>query len=286
MLIDESAAKGFMAKRAVTVHKGECGRILVVAGSTGLTGAAVLAAQAALRAGAGIVTLACAKSLNSIFEIKLTEVMTVPVDEAAPGIIGGNALGDLLEREKNYDVTLLGPGLGRHEATQELVRAFIEGAQSRLVLDADALYALRGQGGLLKKCSQVPVLTPHLGEMALLLGISVKELRRNIKEIANQAAREYNGIFVVKSEKTIVAFPTGEIMTTGVGNAGMATAGSGDVLAGTIAGAYKLAKTECFPQLGVYIHGRAGDLAFDKVRYGLIASDIMNNIGCVLAELC
>ena len=113
MIINEEAAKGFIVQRATDTHKGECGRILVVAGSTGLTGAAALASMAAMRAGAGIVSLACAQSLNHIFEIKLTEVMTIPVAESEPGHIGKNSLPVLVERAKNFDVTLLGPGLGR-----------------------------------------------------------------------------------------------------------------------------------------------------------------------------
>ncbi len=285
MIIDEEAAKGFIVQRATDTHKGECGRILVVAGSTGLTGAAALASMAAIRAGAGIVSLACAQSLNHIFEIKLTEVMTISVAESEPGHIGKNSLPVLLEREKNFDVTLLGPGLGRQAETMELVREFILKADSQLILDADALYALRNQGELLRNCHRIPVLTPHLGEMATLLGISVEKLRYDVLGITQRAAGEFNAIFVVKSEKTIVVFPDGRSYATGVGNAGMATAGSGDVLAGTIAGAYKLAKKDTFPQLGVYLHGRAGDLAFEENGIGLIASDILNNIGRVLLEV-
>lgn len=285
MVINEAAAKGYMVKRHIDTHKGECGRILVIAGSTGLTGAAALAARAALRAGAGIVSLACAQSLNDIFEVKLTEVMTIPVAEAEPGHIGQAALEELLSREPTFDVTLLGPGLGRQAETMALVREFIVKAQSQLILDADALYALRGQGELLRNCRQVPVLTPHLGEMAALLEITVDELRQDIRGIAQRAAQDFHAIFVVKSEKTVVVFPDGESFVTGVGNPGMATAGSGDVLAGTIAGVYKMAKEGCFPQLGVYVHGRAGDMAFAEWGVGLIASDMADNVARVMKEL-
>lgn len=284
-LIVEDMAKKLVLERPRDYHKGQCGRIFVIAGSTGLTGAATLSAQAAMRAGAGIVTLACPQSLNNIFEIKLTEVMTVPVAEAEPGKIGRVALGDLLAREKDFDVILLGPGLGRHEETMMLVRDFISQAESQLVIDADGLFALRQQCDLLRSCKKVPVLTPHLGEMAALMGISVEKLREDIIGISCGAAKDYNAVFVVKSERTIVALPNGEYLATGVGNSGMATAGSGDVLAGTIAGVYKLAREGVFPQLGVYIHGRAGDIAFEKQGLGLIASDIVNNIGVVLKEL-
>jgi len=283
--IDGELAKGMMLPRPKDCHKGTCGRVLVIAGSTGLTGAAVMASQAALRAGAGIVSLACAESLNTIFEIKLTEVMTIPVVEAEKGCIGIDALNFLLEKATQYDVVVIGPGLGRHESTMELVREFVRQTETPLIIDADGLYAFRGQCHLLKDCRHVPVLTPHLGELAALLNISVKELLQDRCNIIEKTAEENNVILVAKSEETMVAYPDGRLYITTVGNPGMATAGSGDVLAGTIAGVYCQTRGKCAPLAGVYIHGRAGDMAYEKNGNGLIATDMIGNIGRVLLEL-
>lgn len=283
--IDGELAKGMMLPRPKDCHKGTCGRVLVIAGSIGLTGAAVMASQATLRAGAGIASLACAESLNTIFEIKLTEVMTIPVVEAEKGCIGIGALAFLLEKATQYDVVLIGPGLGRHESTMELVREFVRQTETPLIIDADGLYAFRGQCHLLKDCRHVPVLTPHLGELAALLNISVKELLQDRCNIIEKTAEENNVILVAKSEETTVAYPDGRLYITTVGNPGMATAGSGDVLAGTIAGVYCQTRGKCAPLVGVYIHGRAGDMAYEKNGNGLIATDMIGNIGRVLLEL-
>lgn len=283
--IDGELAKGMMLPRPKDCHKGTCGRVLVIAGSIGLTGAAVMASQATLRAGAGIASLACAESLNTIFEIKLTEVMTIPVVEAEKGHIGIGALAFLLEKATQYDVVLIGPGLGRHESTMELVREFVRQTETPLIIDADGLYAFRGQCHLLKACHHVPILTPHLGELAALLNISVKELLQDRCNIIEKAAEENNVILVAKSEETMVAYPDGRLYITTVGNPGMATAGSGDVLAGTIAGVYCQTRGKCAPLAGVYIHGRAGDMAYEKNGNGLIATDMIGNTGGVLLEL-
>ncbi|ORT99559.1 YjeF protein [Anaerovibrio sp. JC8] len=283
--IDKALVKEILMPRPKECHKGTCGRVLVIAGSTGLTGAAVMASQAAMRAGAGIVSLACAKSLNDIFEIKLTEVMTIPVEEADTGCIGMGALDTLLDKAEEYDVALIGPGLGRHESTIKLVREFVRQTETQLVIDADALYAFRGQGLRLKECKKAPILTPHVGELAGLLNLSVNQLQANYLDIIRRAAMGYHAIFVAKSEETIVVYPDGRAYATTVGNPGMATAGSGDVLAGTIAGLYVQTRKGGAPLAGVYVHGRAGDLSYADNGNGLIATDMIGKIGPVLLEL-
>ena len=135
----------------------------------------------------------------------------------------------------------------------------------------------------LKLCKQIPILTPHLGELAALLGITVEELRNNLVEIVRNAAKEYRAIFVAKFESTIVAYPNGEIFISALGNEGMATAGCGDVLAGTIAGLMK--QTPFAPIAGVYLHGTAGDIAFSEKSEGLIASDILDNLPLAIKKL-
>lgn len=273
-LLDEKLVSSLLPVRIRAAHKGMCGRILVVAGSRGMTGAAAMASEAALRAGCGIVTLAVPESLQPLLAVKLTEVMTKALQET-DGVLGGTgALEELLALASGYDGVLMGPGLGRAPQTMELVRAFAAAYDKPLVLDADALYAFRGQGELLRKCPQPPILTPHLGELARLTGLTVPDLREDLLGFVREAAQEYHAIVVAKSECTLVAYPDGRVYFTTVGNPGMATAGAGDVLAGTIAGLLEQAGKEQAPLVGTFLHGRAGDLAYERLREGLLASDI------------
>ena len=226
-----------------------------------------------------MVTLAMPQSVHDILAAKLTEVMTHPVPETPEGILGGDeALHDLLALAEKYDAVLIGPGLGRAAETMELVRLFVSQADRPLVLDADAIHAFNKQPDLLGSLKQVPVLTPHLGEMAAFLGVSVPELRESLLPIVREAASEYQSVFVVKSECTMIVYPDGDAFFTTKGNAGMATAGCGDVLAGTIAGLMKQMESGLAPLLGVYLHGLAGDLAAKEKGEALIASDIREKL--------
>lgn len=274
-LLDQDTVRSAMLARPLDAHKGSCGRILVIAGSTGLTGAAAMASMAVLRAGAGIATLAIPDSLHDLMEVKLTEVMTVPVSEAEPGIMGMSAHTELVRLAEGYDGVLIGPGIGRHEETIQLVQNLIKEISCPMVLDADAIFALSGQKEMLSECKNVPILTPHLGEMARLLDISIAELRSNLVAIARDAAKDCNAVFVVKSECTIIAYPDGRVYFNSIGNPGMATAGSGDVLAGTIAGLIRQVEEGAAPLVGTYLHSMAGDLAAEAYGNGLIATDIL-----------
>ena len=276
--LDRELAAALLPARARDVHKGSVGRVLVVAGSRGMTGAAVLASRAVLRAGAGIATLSVAESLHDILEVKLTEVMTRPMPETEPGVLGLAALDELTLLSMEYDVLLLGPGIGRAEETGKLVRQLAAAAECQLVLDADALYAYRGHTEELKSLHQPPVLTPHLGELAGLLAIPVAELRADLLARCRRAARDWNAVLAVKSECTAVVYPDGRAYFTSTGNPGMATAGAGDVLAGTIAGLWKQALPGTAPLAGVYLHGLAGDLAAAYKAEGLIAGDILEHL--------
>ena len=283
-LLDNELAVTLLPARSRDVHKGTCGKILVIAGSRGMTGAACLASMSALKIGAGIVTLAAPESLNDLYEVKLTEVMTTPVSEFKSGIIGGgNSLETLLKLAEKFDGVLIGSGLGRADETLDFVRNFVANVDKPLVLDADAIFAFNTQAEELKNCKQVPILTPHMGELAALLNISVTQLRQNLIETVRQAAQELRTIIVAKSECTVIAYPNGEIFISPLGNSAMATAGSGDVLAGTIAGLMKL--TPFAPLAGVYLHGTAGDIAAETKSEGLIASDIMNNLPAAIHKL-
>ena len=257
---------------------------MVIAGSRGMTGAACLASMSALKIGAGIVTLVAPESLNDLYEVKLTEVMTKPIAEVKSGIIGGGtSLETLLTLAEKFDGVLIGSGLGRDEVTLDFVRNFVANVDKPLIIDADAIFAFKGRAEELKNCKQVPILTPHIGEFSALLDISVTQLRQNLIEIVRQTAQELRTIIVSKSECTVIAYPNGEIFISPLGNSAMATAGSGDVLAGTIAGLMKL--TPFAPLAGVYLHGTAGDIAAACKAEGLIASDIMDSLPAAIFKL-
>ena len=283
-LIEDELAKTLLPQRAKDVHKGSCGKILVIAGSRGMTGAACLASMAVLKSGAGIVILTVPESLSDLYEVKLTEVMTVILPEVKPGIIGGKvALEILLKAAENFDAVLIGSGLGRDAETLELVKNFVTKIDKPLILDADAIFAFNGKAVDLKKCKQIPILTPHLGELAALLNTTVEELRKNLVLNVKKAAQDYRAIIVAKSECTIVAYPNGEVFISALGNSGMATAGSGDVLAGTITGLMK--QTPFAPLAGVYLHGTAGIFAASTKGDGLVASDILENLPVAIKNL-
>ncbi len=283
-LIDAELAKTLLPARNRDVHKGSCGKILIIAGSRGMTGAATLASMSALKAGAGLVTLAVPESLNDLYEVKLTEVMTASLYEIKSGIIAGeNALNTLLNLAGKMDAVLIGPGLGRDADTIDLVRKFVSAVDKPLILDADAIFAFNGALEELKSCKQIPILTPHLGELAALLDTTVNELREFLIVNVRKVAQDLRAMIVAKSECTIIAYPNGEVFISALGNSGMATAGSGDVLAGTIAGLMK--QTPFAPLAGVYLHGTAGDIAAQFKGEGLIASDIMENLPVAIKKL-
>ncbi|CUH96282.1 Bifunctional NAD(P)H-hydrate repair enzyme Nnr [Propionispora sp. 2/2-37] len=285
LLVDPEIKQNMVTQQEVTdtlkprhpaAHKGICGHVLAVAGSPGLTGAAVLCSEAAMRAGAGLVTLGIAAGLNDVLAIKLTEVMTKALPEHTDGVLGNEAWETISLLSARCQVLAVGPGLGRHEATQALVETIIKQAQCPLVLDADALFAISGNTGVLAEAQALPVLTPHPGEMARLTGLSISDINENKTDIARMAAAEWQAIVVLKGAPTVTAFPDGEIFINTTGNAGMATAGSGDVLTGVIAGlvAQGLSSHDAAVS-GVYVHGLAGDIAAQRGITGMMAADIV-----------
>ena len=165
----------------------------------------------------------------------------------------------------------------------DFVRKFVTSIDKQIVLDADGIFAFNGAAEELQNCKQVPILTPHLGELAALLNISIVDLKRTLIDTVRQAAQSFRTIIVAKSECTVIAYPNGEIFISPLGNSSMATAGSGDVLAGSIAGLLKL--TPFAPLAGVYLHGTAGDIAAEKKSDGLTATDIMNSLPDAIKKL-
>jgi hydroxyethylthiazole kinase-like uncharacterized protein yjeF len=267
-------------------HKGTFGHLLVLAGSAGKTGAATLASEGALRAGAGLVTLGIAASLNDILEVKIAEAMTLPLPEAA-GVraLGRAALSPVLKFLSDRDALALGPGLGTHPETQELVRQLVATLPQPLVVDADGVNALAGDLAALPAPGP-RILTPHPGEMARLVGASVQEVQADRLGLAWETARRLGVVLVLKGAQTLVAAPDGRLSLNSTGNPALASGGTGDVLTGLIGGylAQGLAPYDA-ARLGVYLHGLAAD--FWAARYGprsLTAGDLLNVFPEVVAE--
>ena len=286
-------ASHWIPPRPAASHKGSYGRVLVVAGSTGMTGAAALASEAALRAGAGLVTLATPKHLNPILEGLLPEVMTLPLPETEAGSLAVSATSAILEfAEKTKSVLAIGPGLSQHPETVSFVHQLVrenreQGLSLRMVIDADGLNALSQDRNILSLLDRETVLTPHPGEMARLTGASVPTLEKDRIHTAQQFASEHSLTLVFKGAPTVSADANGDAWINSTGNPGMATGGMGDVLTGVIAGLMAQGlSSETAAVLGVYLHGLAGDIAAEALgRHGLIASDVLKAIPQATASL-
>lgn len=265
-----------LPRRGAGSTKFDGGSVLVCGGSTGLTGAPSLASAAAARAGAGYVTVLVPRSLNLVFEIRLAEVMSVPLSDD-DGALTPAAVGAALERVERADALVLGPGLGRAEATAAFARALAAQAARPLLLDADGLNAHAGRLEELAARGAPTVLTPHGGELARLLGVTSDEVRARRLTLAREAAERANAVVVLKGDDTLVACPDGRVAVSRGGAPALATAGTGDVLSGTV-GALLARGVEPFTAAcaGVELHRRAGRIVGARVGVeGAIATDVV-----------
>lgn len=280
-LITEQAVRTYLPERRPSSHKGTFGHAGIIAGSVGKTGAAAMAARAALRIGAGLVTVAVPTSANDVLEAKLLEAMTVPMPETKARTFARTALDRLVAFMSAKTAVAIGPGLSTHPETVELVQALTKHLDRPSVLDADALNALTGRTALLASCKTPPIITPHPGEMARLEADATPQTINSDRiGTAARFARE-RGLFVVlKGARTVVARPEGAVAICPTGNPGMATAGTGDVLTGMMVGLLAQGvppwEAAC---AATYLHGAAGDLAAaDKGQAGLMAWDVIEQI--------
>ena len=264
--------------RARDAHKGSFGHVLVVAGSPGMTGAGCMAARAAQRAGAGLVTLALHQDLNHIAEVKLTSAMSLPLPPADTGIIGMQAALKILDIADRFDLAVLGPGLGQDIRTARMVRKLVRELELPIVVDADGLNALAGNVEILKERRAPAVLTPHPGEMQRLGGFdSPADVQKDRTKAATEFAAENSVWVALKGQGTVVT--DGErVYVNPTGNPGMASGGSGDVLTGLVAG-LMCQDIDGFGAtcLAVFAHGLAGDLATRaKGELSMIPEDLLD----------
>jgi NAD(P)H-hydrate epimerase len=285
-LITRDQMRGLALPRVAESQKGDYGRVLLVAGSRGKTGAAHLAAAGALRSGAGLVTVATPASCQPVLATLGVEYMTEALDETSDGQIAWEALDRILE--SRADVIAIGPGLGRAPSTMALVQAVVERSGVPLVLDADALFAFVGESDRLTgRDDQTIIITPHPGEMARLTGLTVQAVQSNRVEVARTFATTHHVHVILKGHRTVVATPDGKAFLNLTGNPGMATGGTGDVLTGVVsAWLAQLLDAEDASQLAVYLHGLAGDLAAaDEGEVAMVAGDIVDRLGDAVLEL-
>ena len=283
-------AKAALPDRALAAHKGSFGRTLVVAGSRSFVGAAYLAASAATRVGAGLVTLAIPQSLQSAVAARAAEPTYMPLPESSPGVAAPKESASLIfESLADFDAMLLGCGLGQVPATLGMVDRLLQSATQLppLVVDADGLNFLATSPRWWEEFSSRAILTPHPGEMARLTGESVGEVQRDRLGGAARSAAKWNKVTVLKGAYTVVAFPDGRAMVSPFANPGLATAGTGDVLAGTITGLLSQGLSlEDSAALGVYLHGAAGEQVREELGdTGMIASDLLTALPRSIKEL-
>ena len=280
LLIDAAEARRLLPLRDRDGHKGTFGHLLVVAGSTGKCGAAVMAAGSGLRAGAGLVTLACPQSLHPIIASRLTEVMTVPIADLN-GEASLQALDDLLVLAEGKQALAIGPGIGLGEEPRALIRRLVQDSALPMVIDADGLTALCGHTQILdrQKDRQI-ILTPHPGEMARLTGLSTAEIQADRFTVARDFAVRHRVVLVLKGARTLTVSPEGQVHINSTGHAGLASGGMGDVLTGLIAGLLAQGLTALdAATLGVYLHGLSADrLLATFGDAGLLATDVMSEL--------
>ena len=276
---DELVHKCF-PPRKLDSHKGNYGRVLVVGGCAGMTGAAMMCGISALRAGAGLVTVALPQSLNSAFEASIWEVMSLPLPETPEQTIAPDALDVLLERIGWADVLAVGPGISRHADTQAFVRQLVSNSSKPIVLDADGIMAFSGRMTALAQHAGELVITPHPGEMAGLLKCSVAEVQADRIGIAQRVAQEINAVVVLKGARTVIAAPNGDTYVNLTGNPGLASGGTGDVLTGLIAGLIAQGNNAFDASAcGAFLHGLSGDIAsWEKGEVSLIAGDLIEHL--------
>lgn len=275
---DKNIVKKAVAPRPDDAHKGTMGTLLSICGSYGMAGAGILSGTAALRSGLGLLKCALPKSIYPILAARLPESVYLPLEENPDGRMSALNLPYLLEQKS--DAVLLGCGLSVCDDTKAIVEGFIRGCEKPMVLDADALNCISDNSAILKDAKSPVIITPHPMEMARLCGVTAYEINKDREKTAREFAARYGVITVLKGAGTIIASPDGKARINMTGNSGMATGGSGDVLAGICASLLAQGKSpfDC-ACTSVYLHGLAGDFAAKRLgKISMLPSDIIDEL--------
>jgi NAD(P)H-hydrate epimerase len=286
-VIEVREIAALLPARRPSGHKGQFGHAGIVAGSPGKTGAAAMAARAALRAGAGLVTVATPTGVSGALDAKLLEAMSVAMPETDAHTLGLEALEPLVSFANSRTAVALGPGLSTHSDTVTLVHRLLPRLDVPVIIDADGLNAIAVKLDVIPRTKREPVLTPHPGEMARLTGESAQAINNDRIGTAARFAARHHAVVVLKGARTVVAHPDGRAAVCPTGNPGMATAGTGDVLTGVIAAflSQSLAPWDA-ARAAVYLHGLAGDRAAARVGpVGMIAGDVIDELPHAIREI-
>ena len=264
-------------KRPAAAHKGDFGRVFILAGSRGMTGAAHLAGMAALRSGAGLVTVGIPDAVYLVIAKRESELMIRSLPSTHQGTLSLKGFPEIKRFCATQNVLAIGPGLSQHITTQQLIRGVLRATELPLVIDADGLNALKGHLKVLEACRGRAILTPHPGEFVRIFGGKLDDSDALRKKRALEMAEKHGVVIVLKGHRTVIATSEGDCYINTTGNPGMATAGSGDVLTGVIAALVGQGlppfEAAC---LGVHVHGLAGDMAAQKTgQTSLIAGDLL-----------
>jgi hydroxyethylthiazole kinase-like uncharacterized protein yjeF len=267
-----------LPERARDTHKGNYGKALFIAGSSSYFGAPYFSALSFLKAGGGLSYLATPKSISPFIASKGSEIVFVPQKETSSGSIALENKDELLKFSQTVDMVILGPGLSLDRETQDLVRELTPKIDQPLLIDGDGITAIAEDLGKIKNRKAPTILTPHLGEMSRITKMEISEINRNKIDVLQRTARELNAIIILKGAHSLIGYPDETVFINVSGNSGMATAGSGDALTGTIAAMYGLGLAlEDAVRMGVFIHGFSGDVAaVDKGEDGITAQDILD----------
>ena len=269
-----------LPKRDKNAHKGDFGEVLFIAGASSYLGAPYFSALSFLKAGGGYSRLAAPTSISPFLANKGSEIVFVPQKETSSGSIALESKDELLELSQRVDMVVMGPGISLHEETQELVRKLAQEIKKPLLIDGDGITAVARDTEIIRNREAATILTPHLGEMSRITKMETGEINKNKIEILQRTAKELSSVIVLKGAHSLIGYPDGTVFINLSGNPGMATAGSGDVLTGTIAAMFGLGlPLQDAVRVGVFMHGLAGDLAAkDKGEDGITAQDILDYI--------
>ena len=287
-LVDSELAASLLPTRPLDGHKGTFGKVMLVAGSANYIGAVALAGESACRSGVGLVTVATGRKLIDIVASSLREPTWLPLS-TDDGAINEGASETVLEAAHSYDALLIGCGLGLHESTRAFVRRLVDaGMQLPVILDADALNALSQQPEWWASLPAGTIITPHSGEMSRLTGLSTTQINGDRWQVARQYAAQWKVVVVLKGAHTIIAAPDGETSVIPIKTDALGTAGTGDVLAGLIAGlrAQGVNAFDC-ARLGAYVHALAGTIAKEVVgsSRSVIAGDVLSALGTAFEQI-
>ncbi len=286
-IIDEDLIKQIIKPKKRDSHKGDYGKLLLIAGSKGMAGAAVLAGKAALRSGVGLLKMAVPESINDILQISLPEAICLPLSGSKSHKLDQTCLDELVAYSKTCSAMAVGPGMGKGKDFFDIMTRLTEEINTPIVIDADAINAIGNDADDFFKRNPYMIITPHPGEMSRLTGLSIQKINDDRIRIARDYSKKWGIIVILKGARSVVASPDGCVYINVTGNPGMATGGSGDVLTGILSSfvAQKIERKEA-AIASVYVHGKAGDIMAAKVgEHGLTAMDIAEGVGIAIKSI-